>query len=201
MNTNFLEQLKNLTNKEKIAEDMKFYAMYLLIYERFKNKFVEELKYFLCDISVNNGKLKLKETLEYQKMKSNKNNKGNIFINTMEWFKNYKVITQEECDLILSAREDRNLIGHELLDLLSNPVKEKMLYNFISFVNIFKKMDKWWINNIEIPIAGDEIPLNYDSEGVISGDFLLCDILMDTIYGEEIYKKEIEKIIKKINDN
>ena len=201
MNTAILEQLNNLTNKEQIVENIKFYAMYLLIFERFKNKFTEELKYFLCDVSIINGKLKFKETVEYSKIKNTKHDgKVNIFINTIEWFKDNNVISKDEYDSILCARDDRNLIGHELSDLLSHPVKEKMLYNFIVFINIFKKIDKWWIDNIEIPIASEEITSNYNSDEVVSGDLLLCDILMDTIYGEGIYKKEIEKINQNLNE-
>lgn len=202
MNTVILEQLNNLTNKEQIVENMKFYAMYLLIFERFKNRFVDELKYFLCDVSITNGKLEFKETIEYKKIKNIKHNgKVNIFINTIEWFKNNKAISKDDYDLILSARDDRNLIGHELLELLSHPVKEKMLHNFIVFINIFKKMAIWWINNIEIPTASEGIPLNYNPDDVIPGDLLLCDILMDTIYGEGIYKQGIEKINQNLNEN
>lgn len=29
---------------------------------------------------------------------------------------------------------------------------------------MYRKIDKWWINEIEIPISGNEIPDDYDME-------------------------------------
>lgn len=71
-----------------------------------------------------------------------------------------------------------------------------MIENFTELINICKKIDKWWINNIEIPIAGDDITSGYDENGVMSGNWLLCEMIIDTIYGNKTYKGIVEKIMK-----
>ena len=201
MNKNILKELDFLTNKEEITEHIKFYSIYLLIFERFKSRYIEEVKFLLCHVKFKNGKIEYEETDEYKKISNTmRNGKINIFINIVYWFKDNGVISNKDCEFIIKARNDRNRIGHELLKLLLNQVEEKMLLNFLNFLNVFRKIDVWWINNIEVPIAGSDIPNDYDAENVISGDMLLCDVLLDTIYGNETYKKELDKI-KKANKN
>lgn len=108
-------------------------------------------------------------------------------------------ISEKEFNKILEIRDDRNKIGHELLDLLLNDFEVDMIENFIELINICKKIDKWWINNIEIPIAGDGIAPGYDENGVMSSNWLLCEILIGTIYGKKTYKEIVEKIINDYN--
>ena len=31
---------------------------------------------------------------------------------------------------------------------------------------LYNKLDKWWINEIEVPISGDDVPEDYDKESV-----------------------------------
>lgn len=46
MDIEILNQFKLLTNKAILKDNLTFYSIYLLIFERFKNKFVNELKFF-----------------------------------------------------------------------------------------------------------------------------------------------------------
>lgn len=161
---------------------------------------VFNVKNFLCDISLKDGKIIYIKSLEYKKIENKKyKGKKNVFINTLDWIKNLDAISEKEFNKILEIRDDRNKIGHELLDLLLNDFEVDMIGNFIELINICKKIDKWWINNIEIPIAGDDIAPGYDENGVMSGNWLLCEMLIDTIYGNKTYKEIVEKIINDYN--
>ncbi len=53
------------------------------------------------------------------------NGKKNIFVSTIEWFKDNGVITKDEFKEFIKSRNDRNTIGHELLELLTCPIIEK----------------------------------------------------------------------------
>lgn len=88
MNIEILNQFKLLTNKAILEDNLTFYSIYLLIFERFKNKFVNELKFFLCDFSIKDGKYILKESKEYSVIVNRKYScKKNIFVSTIEWLK------------------------------------------------------------------------------------------------------------------
>lgn len=197
MNKDVYKKFFNITNEEAIKDNLNFYALYLLLFENFKNSIIFNVKSFLCDISVKNGKVIYIKSPEYKKIENKKyNGKRNVFINTLDWLKKLDVITENEFNRIIEIRDNRNKIGHELLDLLLNDFEVTMIENFTELINICKKIDKWWINNIEIPIAGDDITSGYDENGVMSGNWLLCEMLIDTIYGNKTYKGIVEKIMK-----
>lgn len=74
-----------------------------------------------------------------------------------------------------------------------------MVKNFLKCIEIYKKIDKWWILNIEIPISSE---YNFDEiieDQVISENLLMISIVMENIYGSNTYKKIIDEI-KNINN-
>lgn len=57
MNKDVYKKFFNITNEEAIKDNLNFYALYLLLFENFKNSIIFNVKSFLCDISVKNGKV------------------------------------------------------------------------------------------------------------------------------------------------
>ena len=74
---------------------------------------------------------------------------------------------------------------HELLKNLNDGFTEKDAELFSKLLLIYSKLDKWWINEIEIPIAGEDIPENYDSEGVCGGQAFILSIINSIILGNK----------------
>lgn len=60
---------------------------------------------------------------------------------------------------------------------LSNGFTENDKELFADMVSIFNKIDKWWINEIEIPIASEDIPDDYDKDEVCSGQAILLSVI------------------------
>ena len=89
----------------------------------------------------------------------------------------------------------RNNIAHELFKVLLEYEEDYLSKLFVDFISIYKKIDKWYLNNIEIPIIGDDIPDNYDKDGVVSGVVIMLDILLDTVYGENKFKNICDLVI------
>lgn len=182
---NFIkDELEHLSN-DKICEELQFYSLYLLLFERFKNMVVENVKLLLCSFSIEDGKEKYKESREYIKLKNKKyNGKRNIFLSSIEWMKNNNVITQYEQDLVIKCRTDRNNIGHETLDVLFHYNKKGMLNRFIELFKIYDKVDKWWVIEYEMPMA-DVDYRNVDFDNVMSGDLLMIRTLINNLYGDK----------------
>lgn len=199
MENDILKGLDNLSNSEKVKDNMIFFSMYLLLFENMKENCISRLKSFFEGIQTINGKVKLAISNEYKKIENKKfNGKKNIFLATMNWFVENGAINQEEFETLINIRNDRNKISHELLKLLYNDFDEVMVENFLKCIEIYKKIDNWWILNIEIPISGE---YNFDEileDQVISGNLLMISIVMENIYGSNTYKKIIDEIKSKI---
>lgn len=67
-------------------------------------------------------------------------------------------------------------------------------------LEIYNKIDKWWINEVEIPIAGDEIPDDYDRNSVCGGQAMILSIINSIILGNQgvEYKDILDKLTKNL---
>ena len=52
----------------------------------------------------------------------------------------------------------------------------------MDLLSLYRKITKWWIVEIEIPISGDEVPDGYDADSVTSGVLITFDMMINTLY-------------------
>lgn len=111
---------------------------------------------------------------------------------------NADAITQEDYDLYQELRERRNDITHELLKNLNDGFYEADAKLYVKLLELYQKIDKWWINEIEIPISGEVMPNEYDPEQVSDGQAMILSIINDNIYdnNKERYKTLLDELKK-----
>lgn len=102
---------------------------------------------------------------------------------SLKWFINAGAITQEGYDAYQNIRRRRNDITHELLKNLNVGFGEEDAQLFADMLRIYNKLDKWWINEIEIPTSADDIPEDYDMDGVCSGQAVMLSIINEIVFG------------------
>ena len=122
----------------------------------------------------------------------------NIENASLKWFIEMEAITQEDYDTYQKIRKKRNDIIHELLKNLSDGFTEYDIELFAKMISIYDKIDKWWINEIEIPISGEDIPDDYDRNAVCGGQAIILSIINSIILenkGDE-YKELFEEMSK-----
>lgn len=105
-----------------------------------------------------------------------------------------EAITQEDFDNYQKIRKRRNEITHELLKNLNIGFTEDDIKLFDTLTNLYEKIDRWWINEIEIPTSADEIPEDYDRDGVCGGQAIVLSIINDIVLGNggEKYKNKFK---------
>lgn len=117
---------------------------------------------------------------------------------SLKWFMDAEAITQEDYDIYQNIRKRRNDIIHELLKILNVGFGEEDAQLFADMLRIYNKLDKWWINEIEIPTSADDIPKDYDRDGVCGGQALMLLIINEIVFGNERDKyKELLNILMK----
>lgn len=109
-----------------------------------------------------------------------------------------EVITQEDYDNYQKIRKRRNDITHEWLKNLNNGFTEEDVKLFGKLLELYGKIDKWWINEIEIPTSADEIPQDYNRNEVCGGQAIILSIINDIVLGNggEKYKDMLNELLK-----
>ena len=192
-----MDNWKNVLDEDILKSNVNFAAMFVLNYECLKDFVVSQVRDFYSDhIYFDGEKLVCEESKAYKTEVRGLDK--NIENASLKWFMASDVITQEEYDIYQKIRKRRNEITHELMKNLSEGFKESDIELFAQMVSIYTKMDQWWINEIEIPTSAEEIPEDYDRDGVHGGQAIILSIINFIILedkGKE-YKQILETVSK-----
>jgi len=191
-----LNNWNNILNEDILKSNINFAALFVLNFECLKDYIITQPRDFYSDVAIKDGKLCCEETEEYKKeVRSLEKNIENA---SLRWFINADAITEEDYDLYQELRERRNDITHELLKNLNNGFYEVDAKLYVKLLELYQKIDKWWINEIEIPISGEVLPDEYDPEQVSSGQAMILSIINDIVFdnNKERYKDLLEELKK-----
>ncbi|WP_394022537.1 hypothetical protein ACF3NF_05625 [Anaerococcus martiniensis] len=189
------EKILNILDKERLKHNIYFASLYVLYYECLKDSLVDLPKSFFCDhMEFKDGNMLVHESEVYKEevRKLDKHIENASF----RWFVSVGAVSEEDYSSFEKLRKFRNKIVHELLFNLNNGFTKDEVDYLVELIMIYRKIEKWWINEIEIPISGDMIG-PYDSESVISGQGLILEIIQDILLNDgknsEVLLSELQK--------
>ena len=186
----------NILDENILKTNINFATLFVLNFECLKDFIITQIREFYSDVAIKDGKICYEETESYKtEVRSLENNIENA---SLRWFINMDAITEDDYDLYQKIRHRRNEIIHELLKNLNNGFSENDAMLFSGMLNIYRKIDKWWINEIEIPTSSEEIPEDYDPEQVCGGQALVLDMINDIVLenNKERYKDILDELKK-----
>jgi hypothetical protein len=192
-----MDNWKNILDEDILKTNVLFAAIFVLNYECLKDYIVNEIRCFYSDhIHFEGDKVICDESQTY-KDKVRSLNK-NIEDASLKWFLNEGAITVDDYKTYQKIRTRRNDIIHELLKNLNNGFNEDDIKLFSDLLNIYGKIDRWWINEIEIPTMGDVVPDDYDRDVVCGGQAMLLSIINNIVFGDdgERYKDMLKELMK-----
>lgn len=179
---------ENICDIDTLQTHLSAMAFFIGLYENMVDMIEERVESFICDDFVRdqNDRLKCRHNEEYRRLIKNrivdeKNNKDTLKA-SMLFFVDVGAITQEEYDLFLHLKDLRNSYVHQMSDHIWQGLSDDDAHDLVALLGLYKKLDQWWINEVEIPIAGDEVPENYEREGVMSTAFMTFLMMFQTLY-------------------
>ena len=193
----FVDDWKNILDEYILKININFAAVFVMNYECLKEFVIEQVRSFYSEHFYMDGdSIVCEESDTYKKQVRNLDK--NLENASLKWFMDAEAITQEDYDIYQNIRKRRNDITHELLKNLNVGFGEEDAQLFADMLRIYNKLDKWWINEIEIPTSADDIPEDYDRDGVCGGQALMLSIINEIVFGNERdkYKELLNKFMK-----
>ena len=193
----FADDWKNILDEDIFKININFAAVFVMNYECLKEFVIEQVRSFYSEHFYMDGdSIVCEESDTYKKQVRNLDK--NLENASLKWFMDAEAITQEDYDIYQNIRKRRNDITHELLKNLNVGFGEEDAQLFADMLRIYNKLDKWWINEIEIPTSADDIPEDYDRDGVCGGQALMLSIINEIVFGNERdkYKELLNKFMK-----
>ncbi len=174
----------NLNNISFFQNNIINSILFILIFESLKNLIIEELRGFYCNsYNLNKNKISIIESKQY-KQKVRSLNSANIFYASLQWFQNHDAISESDVQVIKQIEKCRNNdIVHNYFTVLTNGLSQEYLSLLSQMIQIYDKLDSWWVYNIEAD--WDEIP-NPESvkeEDCHSMDVVMLHVILDILNG------------------
>jgi len=197
-----MEWLSNVTDKNILQDNLTFASLYIAVYEHMTDYVVSNLKSFLCDWGVKDGKEYYIETDIYKTEIKNRivDDKGNkdTTKSSFLWLIDNGAITKEDYQVFLDAKLLRNKYAHELTSVIYQGIYESEIKLFFDMFGVYQKISKWYFINIEAPIMGEELPDDVDLLQVQTAANIMFGMILEVLYnGKSDGYKEILKDIKK----
>ncbi len=192
-----MDNWKNILDENILKTNINFAAVFVMNYECLKEFVIEQVRDFYSEHFYMDGdRIVCEESNAYkEKVRALDKNLENA---SLKWFMDAEAITQEDYDRYQIIRKKRNDITHKLLKNLNEGFGEEVVQLFGDMMRIYNKLDKWWINEIEIPTSADDIPEDYDRNGVCGRQALILSIINEIIFGNEgdKYKELLNEFMK-----
>lgn len=197
------KNIENICNIDLLQNNLSTMAFFIGLYENMADMVEERVESFLCDeCSFDDNGIRYKHSDEYKKIikkriVDDKNNKDRLKA-TMLWFVDMGAITKEDYEEFLRLKKLRNSYVHQMSSHIWNGLSENDANDFVSLLALYKKIDQWWNNEIEMAIVDDNVDTNYDTEGVMSISYLTFMMMYEVLYmgKSKEYMEEFHKRVK-----
>lgn len=82
-----------------------------------------------------------------------------------------------------SLKKTRNQLAHQLFDVVTGQVESEHVSQFPVLVALLRKVEVWWVVNVEITINPDYDGKEIDEAGIVPGAVLLLQMLIEVASG------------------
>ena len=183
-NLNTKRLLKELLNPEIVKNNLSLISLYIMIFELLKDTIEKNVDdFFLIEYKEDNQGNKKKETNDnYKKnvlsLLDPKDNKNYYIKASLRWLQEANILDKEDEQIYNNLRKYRNELTHEFfMYIIEN--KEICKINMKLLIDLFTKLEKKWIIEIEIPLNPDYDKKIIEEEDVDSYKLLTLDLIHD----------------------
>ncbi len=161
----FDEAFENSFNPKVLQRNLTHAGVFVLFFESFKDYIINQPLglYCLASMYFKDGKMKFNENDNYKKNVRSLDKK--IFDASLKWFEREGALTCGDIQTIKKIQERRNVMVHELGNVLTTGIYQEDKSLISKLLEIYKKVTSWWIFNLEVDGVCDSNGRVYDSNG------------------------------------
>jgi len=192
---NAFKQWEEFLNPELTRPRLISASIYIACYESLKQSIIDRLREFFWSGFNEKGNI-IDPKYSSDVLSRNKS----VLYASLDWLKENDVINDSDIVSFENVKRCRNQLAHGLLALLADgglPPDFKSCFD--SMVALLRKIEVWWITNVEIPTNPDYDGKEIGEKGIIPGPIMSIQLLHDIALGSveesrfyyEQFKKEL----------
>lgn len=175
------EKWKNFLNPAILKPSLIIYSIFITVFEILKQQVVERIKYFYVDGFIGD-KVIINENYNKEVLSRHKK----TLYASLDWHLEKGIISKEDIELFHELRKQRNKLAHEMTTVIFEGNNDSIIVNLERMINLLKKIELWWIVNVEIPTdpnINTDID-DMDIEHIIPGSIMIIQLLLEIALNE-----------------
>jgi hypothetical protein len=153
-------------------------TMFITTFEILKNSIVDRIRDFY---SVGWSESGSTVDPEYQREVASR--KKSILYASLEWLIEYEAIDAKDIETFEKLKGIRNQLAHQLFEVVTGQIESEHEAQFSALVELLRKIEVWWVVNVEIPINPDFDGQDINEEGIVPGAVLSLQMLIEVASG------------------
>ncbi len=180
---------------DTLKENIITASIFSMAFEMLKSSIIEKIKGFFINGFDENGII---VSLEY-KEKVLSLNRSSLYA-SLKWLQNINAIDDKDLEIFERIKKCRNILAHEMLSFASSGVDFDVSEVFKEMVELLRKIEIWWFENLEMAIDPEAYPEDLDLEEVVPGPVWSLQMIIDIALGpDEEARKYYDYFVANIN--
>lgn len=172
------ERWERFLDPEIVKPSLFLATMFITTFEILKNSIVDRLRdFYQIEWSKEGSTL----SPEYAD-KVLSRNKSAVYA-SLNWLLDQQAINESDLATFELLKKTRNLLAHRLFDVVTGQVESPHQEQFNVLVELLRKIEVWWVVNVEIPTNPDYADEEIDEAGIVPGAILSLQMLLQVASG------------------
>jgi hypothetical protein len=109
--------------------------------------------------------------------------RSSVLYASLDWLLEGEVLTAEDLVTFDRLRGIRNKLAHELPSIVLGGAWLELTDHLLEAFLLLKKIERWWVVNVEIPTNPDFDGREINEDGIIPGPVLMLELMLEVANG------------------
>jgi len=174
------EKWEKLLTPSVMQERLVSVSLYITAFELLRESIVERIRSFYMVGFDANGYIidKKYETTVLSR------NKSPLYA-SLDWLVENGAIDKNDLQIFEHIKDTRNSLAHELPSIVIEGANLQLPEKFLELLSLLRKIEVWWVANVEIPTNPDYGGEEIDEKGIVPGPVLMIQMMLEVLSGNE----------------
>jgi len=177
--TNAADNWERFLDPDVVRPALLSATMFITAFELLKDCIVDRVRYFY---TLGFGD-KTATTPEYEQGVIARDKKKRPLSASLDWHREHQVIDETDLEIFTHLANIRNQLAHELFSVVTGQMPSEHDSQFPALISLLRKVEVWWIVNVEIATNPDYDGQEIDENGITSGALLSLQMLIEVASG------------------
>ena len=172
------ERWERFLDPEVLRPSLLMATMFITTFEILKNSIVDHIRSFFSDEWSREGPI---ASAEYRTEVLSRH-KSPVYA-SLDWLRENQVISDDDLVIFNKLKTTRNLVAHELFNIVTGETECNHIEQFEELVALLRKIEVWWVVNVDIATNPDYADVEIDEAGIVPGAILSLQMLLQVMSG------------------